>query len=138
VTDEAVRVVLAPEVAPVNEVVVVVIAVPCTIFALEDHVVPFVLKGILPVAVGAAATTATPPTVVAPVTAKVLLKVVAPVTAKVLLKVVAPVVPRVPVTVAVPATVKLFPTATFPLASLTMLVVELDGCMTFMVLRVDN
>jgi hypothetical protein len=126
VTDEAVRVVLAPEVAPVNEVVVVVIAVPCTIFALEDHVVPFVLKGILPVAVGAAATTATPPTVVAPVTAKVLLKVVAPV------------VPRVPVTVAVPATVKLFPTATFPLASLTMLVVELDGCMTFMVLRVDN
>ena len=32
VTDEAVSVVLAPEVAPVKEVVVVVIAVPCTIF----------------------------------------------------------------------------------------------------------
>jgi hypothetical protein len=67
-----------------------------------------VLVNILPVVPGATATAATPPTV------------------------------NAPVNVEVPATVKLFPTATFPLASLTMLVVDEEGCMTFMVLRVDN
>ena len=37
---------------------------------------------------------------------------------------------------AVPVTVRLLPTATLPLASLTMLVVEAEGCWTLMDLRV--
>jgi hypothetical protein len=71
--------------------------VPETIFAVEDHVVPLVLKGMFPVAVGAAATTATPPTVVAPVS------------------------------VEVPVTVRFAPAVTLPLESLTRFVVALDG-----------
>ena len=42
-----------------------------------------------------------------------------------------------PPTVAVPATVRLLPTATLPLASLTMLVVEAEGCWTLITLAVD-
>ena len=41
-----------------------------------------------------------------------------------------------PPTVAVPATVRLLPTATLPLASLTMLIVVAEGCWTLMDLRV--
>jgi hypothetical protein len=66
-----------------------------------------VLVRTLPAVLGATATAATPPTVSEPVTEPV------------------------------PATVRLLPTATLPLASLTMLVVVPEGWTTLMTLAVD-
>lgn len=51
VTDEAVSVVLAPDVAPVNDVVAVDTEVPCTILAVGVKVVPLVENGTWPTAV---------------------------------------------------------------------------------------
>jgi hypothetical protein len=73
VTDEAVSVVLAPDVAPVKDVVAVDTAVPCTIFAVGVNDVPLVENGTWPTAVAVrAVATDEPATVIVPAVIAVL------------------------------------------------------------------